>query len=325
LTEKIKSYKIKKIFLKRGDNVNKIYINFILIFILFFSFLILTNCSKKSEKSVEQAVSEEEITKKEPQKKLIFGRVPADNVENVLKQMTPLRKYLEEKLKADVQIKFASDYEKVSDNLKDKYHIAILGPVAYVHASAKFQCKPLVKPIRRGKSTYEGMIIVHKDSKIKKVEELKGKKIAFVDPESTSGYIFPLYVLEKAGLKKDVDFTVSFLKGHDNVVLNVLKKKYDAGACYFDARTSTLKNNPEQINDLVIISTTPPISNDPIVAGPLLLKDEQFLQEVKNAFLELNNYPDKNRIFESLTGEISGYDEAKDEDYNVIREFLKNK
>lgn len=296
------------------------------LFILFIFFGFIMNCSKKNDES-KTSIKFEEEPKKEAaatqEKTLVFGRVPGDNVKIVLKQMNPLKHYLEKKLNAKIVIKFANDYEKVIENLKDKYHFAILGPVAYVKATELFECKPLVKPIRRGKPTYEGIIIVHTDSGINKVTDLKGKKIAFVDPDSTSGYIFPLYVLNKAGLKEDIDFKYAFLNGHDNVVLNVLKKRYDAGACYNDARTVALKNNLSQIDQLKIIATTPPISTDPIAAGPKLIHDGDWFEKVKKAFIELENDPEKESIFEALTGEINGYSPAEDSDYNVIREFLK--
>ena len=78
---------------------------------------------------------------------------------------------------------------------------------------------------------YEMEIIVPADSTIKTVADLKGKTFAFTDPNSNSGYKAPAALLRlEFGLEPDRDYKPSFSGKHDNTVLGVANKDYDAGA-----------------------------------------------------------------------------------------------
>jgi len=82
-----------------------------------------------------------------------------------------------------------------------------------------------------GQFGYEMELIVPADSTIKTPADLKGKKVAFTDPTSNSGYKAPLAILkEDFNLVPDRDFTVVFSGKHDNSVIGVANKDYDAAA-----------------------------------------------------------------------------------------------
>jgi len=78
---------------------------------------------------------------------------------------------------------------------------------------------------------YEMEIIVPADSAIKTVADLKGKNFAFSDPNSNSGYKAPAALLRSEfGLEAEKDYKPAFSGKHDNTVLGVANKDYDAGA-----------------------------------------------------------------------------------------------
>jgi phosphonate transport system substrate-binding protein len=78
---------------------------------------------------------------------------------------------------------------------------------------------------------YEMEIIVPADSPIKTPADLKGKKVAFTAPTSNSGFKAPSAILESEfNLKAERDFTPVFSGKHDNSVLGVAHKDYDAAA-----------------------------------------------------------------------------------------------
>jgi len=82
-----------------------------------------------------------------------------------------------------------------------------------------------------GQFGYEMEIIVPADSPIKSPADLKGKKIAFTDPTSNSGYKAPLAILKADfNLEPDRDFTPVFSGKHDNSVIGIANKDYDAAA-----------------------------------------------------------------------------------------------
>jgi len=82
-----------------------------------------------------------------------------------------------------------------------------------------------------GSYGYEMEIITHVDSGITKVEQLKGKKLAFTQPTSNSGYKAPSALLKSEfGLVAERDFKPVFSGKHDNSILGVANKDYDAAA-----------------------------------------------------------------------------------------------
>lgn len=82
-----------------------------------------------------------------------------------------------------------------------------------------------------GSYGYEMEIITHVESGITKIDQLKGKKLAFTQPTSNSGYKAPSALLKSEfGLVAERDFKPEFSGKHDNSILGVAAKDYDAAA-----------------------------------------------------------------------------------------------
>jgi phosphonate transport system substrate-binding protein len=84
---------------------------------------------------------------------------------------------------------------------------------------------------KEGQFGYQMEIIVPADSTIKTPADLKGKKVAFTDPTSNSGFKAPSAILKADfNLEADRDFTAVFSGKHDNSVIGIANKDYDAAA-----------------------------------------------------------------------------------------------
>jgi phosphonate transport system substrate-binding protein len=82
-----------------------------------------------------------------------------------------------------------------------------------------------------GRFGYEMEIIVPADSPIKSIPDIKGKKLAFTSPTSNSGYKAPSVLLKSEfNLEAKRDYEPVFSGKHDNSVLGVANKDYDAAA-----------------------------------------------------------------------------------------------
>lgn len=78
---------------------------------------------------------------------------------------------------------------------------------------------------------YEMEIIVQADGPIRKIEDLKGRTVAFTDPNSNSGFKAPSALLKaQYNLEAGKDFKSAFSGKHDNSVIGVANKDYDAAA-----------------------------------------------------------------------------------------------
>ncbi|MDC1175089.1 phosphate/phosphite/phosphonate ABC transporter substrate-binding protein, partial [Bacteriovoracaceae bacterium] len=110
--------------------------------------------------------------------------------------------------------------------------IAVMNSFGYLMANSKYGAEAKLRVIRYGHDYYQGQIIAHVDSGIKTVKDIQGKKFGFTDPSSTSGYMFPLKILNDNNVKPE---RTTFLTKHDNVVTSIYQKQVDAGATYYSA------------------------------------------------------------------------------------------
>lgn len=253
---------------------------------------------------------------------LQLGRIPFTNATQMVHQHNKFLEHLTKTLGVrQTRLQTALDYSSIMSLLeKGDIDIGWLGTMSSIEARENPNIKLLVKPVRFGTTSYRGIIITRQDSGIRTLNDLKGKRFAWVEKESASGYIFPKALLLEAGINPETDFSeVAYLGKHDSVVLNVLLGRYDAGACYDDART-TLRDK-SKMDELTILASTPDISNEPIVVRSNLPQD--LIEKIRQALLELdiNSYPGK-EVLETLT-DVQGFVPANETDYDYVEQVLK--
>jgi phosphonate transport system substrate-binding protein len=163
-------------------------------------------------------------------------------------------------------------------------HIGWLNTFNYVLANEKYGVEAYLVTERFGSTSYAGQINVRADSGITTLEDLKGKVMCWVDPNSTSGYIIPRIMLQANGIDPDNDFAQTVEAGsHDGVILAVYNGDCDAGASYDDAR-STIEDDFADVMDVVaVLATTTDIPNDSVS----FIQDfpEEMRQQIVDALL----------------------------------------
>jgi len=137
-------------------------------------------------------------------------------------------------------------------------------------------------------TTYKSQILVRTDSGINNLADLKGKKFAFVDPLSASGYVFPtLVVKNKTGQDPKTFFSQTiFAGGHPQAALAVYNKQVDGAATFIDARDSLVTADAtKDIKSVTkVIETAGPIPNDGIALRKGFPDDvgKQIIQGIKD-------------------------------------------
>ncbi len=167
----------------------------------------------------------------ENRKELIFGVHPYLHASILVERFTPLTDYLSAQLGQKILIRVGSDYNDHVDAIKQgKVDFAFLGPALLIKLTQdRNNFAPLGRLSFSGQTSFHGAIIVRKDSGINSLSDLKGKKFAFGDPNSTLSSLLPLRLLNDAGIKLSDLSDYSNLKNHHNVALSVLLGKQDAG------------------------------------------------------------------------------------------------
>ena len=223
-----------------------------------------------------------------------------------------------------IRAQVASDYAGVVEALRSRrVDLAFVHPVGYVLANREAGCQILVRDIWQGKTAYTARFYVRKGSGIERLEDLRGKTIAFVDPASSSGYIYPMVLLVQRGLVRDRDpktfFKDALFAGtHEAALQSVVHGRVDAAASFDKAPEIHLKD-PALIGQLGFVGETPEIPEAGICARPGLPAEP--LARIKRALLSIKG-PEHAAVLKQIY-DIDGFVEASDRDYEPVREAMK--
>lgn len=169
-----------------------------------------------------------------------------------------------------------SSYDALAEALATgKVDFAWITPVAYVKATQKNKnVTPLRKAVRGGSGYYLSALIVKTSSKAQKLDDLKGKTLAWLGPSSSSGGIFARAILEKAGKDPDKFFGQQLRLGdHKSVCEAVRDGAADVGATFADPRKDgKLEADGCRValgdaKAFRVIASSAKIPNDVVVAG----------------------------------------------------------
>ena len=282
----------------------------------------LTACSNNSKKSVNTYTPKE----------LNVQFVPSVQANKIEAKAKPLAKLLSKKLGIPVHVTVSTDNTALVESMASKkVDVGFLPSDAYVLAHKRKAADPLLQAMRydydepSGKlnpnkldSKYQSMIIVRKNSKIKSIKDLKGKKIAIQDPTSTSGYILPVAELYKKGINVVKDDNLVNVKGHDQGVVSVLNGDTDAAFVFKDARNLVAKDEPNVFKEVKPIYFTKKVPNDTISVRSNM--SSAFRKKLAKSMKEIVKTKEGAKILNNIYDHY-GYKDAKDSDYNIIREY----
>jgi phosphonate transport system substrate-binding protein len=223
-----------------------------------------------------------------------------------------------------VRAQVASDYAGVIEAVRSRrVDLAFVHPVGYVLANREAGCQILVRDVWQGKTAYTARFYVKKSSGISSVDALRGKTIAFVDPASSSGYIYPMVLLIKRGLVKDRDpksfFRDALFAGtHEAALQSVVRGRVDAAASFDKAPELHLKDKA-QIDQLTFVGETPEIPEAGICVRPGI--DADVVARLKRALLAIKG-PEHAAVLKQIY-DIDGFIEAADGDYQPVRDAME--
>lgn len=259
-----------------------------------------------------------------------MGVITSENEADRAKRWTPVRDYLARQLGVEVKWRTATDYAGVIEAMKSKkIQLAWFGPASFAKCwlVTKGQVEPLLMNLNNdGSDGYYSVIIVKTDSSYQKLEDLKGKKLAFADPNSTSGHQAPRFFLTKAGHVPEKFFgKVAFSGSHENSVIGLLNDTFDCAATWWanDARSNMSRMEGKGMikpGQWRIIWKSAKLPNDPWTM-PLWLP-ERMRKDVQSAIAAMPAL-DKEAWKTVTDGKAGGLRLAMVEDYKPIIEFVE--
>jgi phosphonate transport system substrate-binding protein len=257
--------------------------------------------------------------------KLFF--VPTVDVKIIEDSSATIKTILEQSTPYKFQVSIPTSIIAVVEAFGTKRaDIAAINTFGYLLAFERYGAEAGLTVLRHGSPTYQAQFIARANGPIQKLEDFAGKKMAFVDPSSTSGYLFPLKVLNDKGIKPS---ETMFAMRHDNVVSMVYQGQVDGGATFYsapndgeiqDARRLVKKQYADVESKVRIVQLTDPIPNDPVVFRKDI--DPKIKSTVIDAILKLMEDPKGKEAFFNMYG-ATGFIRANDQDYAPVREMLR--
>ena len=234
----------------------------------------------------------------------------------------PMVDYLTQRLGVPVRFFRVSDYAGLVEAMRaDQVEFARFGPAVYALGRRVLgdKLQPLLRDVdNQGQEGYYSVLLVRAESPYQSVADLKGKVMAFADPNSTSGYAFPSYFLRKQGIDPKTHFSGTVFSGsHDNSVLALVRGQFDGVATYQVNENSGVVQRLVMRN-MIPAGATRVIWTSPLIPASPFSTRANLPQALKDSFVAamMTMKDEAPEVFKTFTdGQVSRYAPAKHEDY----------
>lgn len=208
--------------------------------------------------------------------------------------------YLGNQLDREIQLVQRKTYGEINTLFsKGEIDLGFICSGPYAAGSENHGFEALAVPQVRGTNFYQSYLIVHKDSRFKNIEDLKGGIFAFTDPQSNTGRLVPVYWLQQQGETPGNFFKKSiYTYSHDNSILAVARKLVDAAAVdghiweYYNLR------NPGNTSKTRIIKKSEPFGNPPVVVSSYL--PTKLKEHIRQVLFSMHKKSDGKKILTEL-------------------------
>jgi phosphonate transport system substrate-binding protein len=249
--------------------------------------------------------------------KLRVALLPDENASTLIQNAQPLKNYLEQLLKKDIELIVTTDYSSMIEAMRfGRIEIAYFGPLSYVLAKSKAPgIEPFAVGVTKGSPTYKSVIVTQAGGSVKSLADIKGKMMGYGDFASTSSHLIPRALLARNGLFGDTDYKYAHLGAHDAVARAVQSGQVQAGGLSQDIFKSLVAKGTIDGNKVVVLAESDPIPNYPIAMQGNLPPDLK--TAIKAAFLELKDQ----EVLRTFRAE--GFAATDDNAYDILRETAK--
>jgi phosphonate transport system substrate-binding protein len=270
---------------------------------------------------------------------LTFAVVPAENASGVTERWAPFMAYLSKEIGVKVTLRIANDYAAVIEGQRaGNIQIACYGSASFARARLTgVKTDAFASDLNAdGGTGYYSMFFVRANSTYKSIDDLKGKNLGLVDPNSTSGNNVPRFELNKMGIPDAEAYfgKVVFTGSHENAILALAQGTVDVAANQWTSDDDStlaqmltkgmLKNadgSAMKKEDFRIIHKSAPIIGPSMYAYSSDLPDD-LKAVIAKAFFDA---PTKDKVaFDRLTdGQKKGFNPATNKDWDGTIELIK--
>lgn len=231
-----------------------------------------------------------------------------------------LGRYLEGRLGRRVQMLRRRTYQEVGDLLNSgQADAAFVCTGLYLRLERDEIVSRLVVPHIEGRTTYQSLIIVPRESSTRDWRELRGKTIAFSDPLSNSGKLYPDYLVRTNGFEPDRFFArVIYMYGHDASIRAVARGLVDTAAVDSLVWETMEAHDPSVSGRTRVVHRSPPFGINPVVVRRGLAPD--LAEALAVALIGMDGNVAGRRVLEAIG--VSGFSRDLPVDYTLTEHML---
>ena len=233
-------------------------------------------------------------TAAEAPEKLVFAQIPSESAEGIAEETDVIIQAIEKATGLEVETQQVTDYAAVIEGLRaGQVQLAALGPFSYMVAKDSgvgVEALGALVDAPDEEPGYKSYGIVPAGSDITDLAGFKGKTVCFVDPTSTSGFLYPSAGLLDLGIDPETGVTPVFAGGHDASALSVADGTCDAGFAFDTMVTGQLIDSGSlQEGDVEVVWESETIAGSPYVASDTL--SPELIAQLKDVFEKDLNVP----------------------------------
>lgn len=254
---------------------------------------------------------------------LLIGLTPEHNLFKQMRRYEPLADYLSKKTGVRITLKVLTYHGNVIDNFTSmKLDGAFFGSLSYALAHAKLGVVVLARPeYPDGTSTYHGVVFVRKDSGIRSVRQMKGKRLALVAKATTAGYLFPWIYLKRGGVRAPESYfrEIYYTGTHEGTIDDILAGKADIGAAKHTVYNRSAAENPRVERELMILARS-----DDVPENALALRKDiegSLRGKLLRALIAMHADPEGAKVLNAFGARR--FIETTDDDYNPVLTYTK--
>jgi phosphonate transport system substrate-binding protein len=269
-------------------------------------------------------------------RELVLGLVPANEAEMMVENLDPITDFLSERIGIPVRGFVPQDYTGLVEAMgSGRADIGMLPPFAAMLAARRYDIEPLLISVRGESTGYRTQWMTGDASVCDAPPEpneanmlecrgdiaaVRGRSVAFTDPNSTTGFLFPAQQLANLGINHERDIQAIFVGSHDAAVAAVRRGDVDFGVAYEDARRMIRPQHPDVAERVIVFNHSEYIPNDGVqVRGDL---PQALKYAIARAFLEFAeeqaaHLPREQRAL-YIIYEIDGFVPAEEGVYDTV-------
>ncbi|WP_068117677.1 phosphate/phosphite/phosphonate ABC transporter substrate-binding protein [Tropicimonas marinistellae] len=255
--------------------------------------------------------------------RLRLAFIPQENPQKLLGDIEAITGWLSGEIGVPVEGFVTIDHAAAVEALRNgDADISFMGALPFVLAEAEIGAVPLLSEVYRNAPSYTGRVFVRRDSGVESLADLRGRDIAFADPISESGYLYPLAEFMNAGLidgpgEAEAFFgRVFFAGGYQQAMQAVAEGLVDAAGA---SQYADLLLTPEQQAAVTWIAESEAIPSHLVIARPGVDADLQ--RRFVDAMMRLNE-ADNRDMLRYIYGP-DGYVKADPAAYDGVRDMAR--